>query len=822
MSTSKQIDRICAIALVVALLLTLVLYNGAALGIQSVTTTTLGYESKLFDTSRVHTIDIVMDDWDGFIEGCEDEEYVLCSVVIDNEAYKNVGIRAKGNTSLSSVSQMNSQRYSFKIEFDHYDDTKSYYGLDKLNLNNLIQDNTMMKDYLCYQLMASFGANAPLCSFVYITVNGEDWGLYLAVEGIEDSFLERNYGSESGDLYKPDGTEMGGGRGNGQDFDMSDLMENGDFDFSSFADSFDRGDSSSSFDASQGFGGGDATQPSGDMGGFGASADSSESDQSSFGDKNSFGGMGNTGGFGDNAMGSDDAKLQYIDDDPDSYSTIFESAKTVVTTADQQRLIAALKSLSEGNVESCLDIDQVLRYFVVHNYVVNGDSYTGSMIHNYYLYEQDGILSMLPWDYNLAFGGFQSSDASAAVNDPIDTPLNVTGDGSRPMIDWIFEDESYTELYHQYFAEFLECVDIQSMIDEASALIAPYVEQDPTKFCTYEEFEVGVSTLKEFCQLRSESIAGQLDGTIPSTSSGQSADSSSLVDCSSLSLTDMGSMNQTMGNLGGGMDQMQTMGGMGGFGGMQGMGNQSGSASDASGDTDTNSDSDSQQPSFGQGFGGAENGQMPDQPDTTDTQTPATADSPTGTQPDSSQAQGDVQMPSGDQTGGDAQMPGGDQTGGDAQMPGGDQTGGDAQMPGNGQAGAGGQMPAMPGGDAATGDDTQAEDQSTPSLPDGSSFAPSAADDSTSDSSSEGDRSTSDSSSNDSDGDGKSSADPGAISPTDPGNGQTPSFSGSGGGFGGSAGSGQSFQLDLSAPILLGGSLLLLLVGLLIAWRYKR
>ena len=82
--------------------------------------------------------------------------------------YENVAIRGKGNTSLTQVEQYGNSRYSFKVEFDHYDNALSYYGLDKLSLNNLIQDNTMLKDYLCYQLMGSFGVDAPLCSFVYI------------------------------------------------------------------------------------------------------------------------------------------------------------------------------------------------------------------------------------------------------------------------------------------------------------------------------------------------------------------------------------------------------------------------------------------------------------------------------------------------------------------------------------------------------------------------------------------------------------------------------------------------------------------------------
>ena len=52
---------------------------------------------------------------------------------------------------------------------------------------------------------------------------------------------------------------------------------------------------------------------------------------------------------------------------------------------DEARLIESLKKLSSyEDLEDVLDMDAVLRYFVVHNFVVNGDSYTGSMIHNYY------------------------------------------------------------------------------------------------------------------------------------------------------------------------------------------------------------------------------------------------------------------------------------------------------------------------------------------------------------------------------------------------------------------------------------------------------
>ena len=112
---------------------------------------------------------------------------------------------------------------------------------------------------------------------------------------------------------------------------------------------------------------------------------------------------------------------------------------------------------------------------------------------------------------------------------------------------WIFSSEAYTARYHEYYAEFLQTANIDALIDETYQLIAPYVEKDPTKFCTAEEFETGVQTLKTYCALRSESIQGQLVGTIASTSAAQQEDGTSLVDASSITLSDMGSMANTMG-----------------------------------------------------------------------------------------------------------------------------------------------------------------------------------------------------------------------------------------------------------------------------------
>lgn len=527
MSTSRRIDQICLGAAIGVILIMFLFLHADKLGVQAVSAVP-GYESKLFQTSMVHEIEIMMDNWEDFLAHCIDEEYRACTVIIDGDTYNNVAIRAKGNTSLSQVAAYGNDRYSFKIEFDHYENAKSYHGLDKLCLNNIIQDNTYMKDYLTYQLMYSFGVDAPLCSYVYITVNGEDWGLYVAVEGVEEAFLKRNYGNDYGNLYKPDSMGIGAGFGNGEKPGLDKLQMEGRFEGQQSPDDFAKMD----------LGGGRAENKypihesipyNSKFAGFEKGLDK-------------IGIMAN----------SSDVSLIYTDDKYESYPNIFDNAKTKITDEDKKRLILSLKELNHNeNIENIVDIEEVIRYFVIHNFVLNFDSYTGTMVHNYYLYEKDGRLSMIPWDYNLAFGGFMDeTDATTLINYPIDTPVSGGTIDTRPMLAWIFNNEEYIRYYHQYFEEFLtnyfDDGQLVALIESTEAMISPYVEKDPTKFCSYEDFKKGISTLQEFCILRAESISRQLEGLIPADHAGQEQDDSTLIGGADIVISEMGSMGEGM------------------------------------------------------------------------------------------------------------------------------------------------------------------------------------------------------------------------------------------------------------------------------------
>lgn len=454
----KHIDAICITAALLALFLTLVFMHGEKFGLQT-TNALPGYTARLFDDSRVHTIDIQIDDWTAFLENAEQEEYVSCSVEIDGEEFHQVGLRAKGNNSKRLTAEYGLSRYSMKLEFDHFSDGGNYYGLDKLSLDASFQDNSYMKTWLTYDMMSFMDVPTPQCSYVWVTVNREDWGLFLAVEEPEEAFAQRNFGSRYGQLYKPDYRSL--------------KAENAD------------------------------------------------------------------------------VALRYIDDDADSYPNIFDNAKFKVTAGDQQRLIEALKTLSTGKeLETAVNVDEVLRYFTVQVFVMNWDSYLGPTGHNYFLYEQDGILSILPWDYNLAFGTYALGmtnpikDPTVLINYPINTPADGKVMLNRPLYHNLMKNPNYFSGYHAYFDHLLtayfESRHFESNLHRTAEMIAPYAAKDPTAFCLFEDHLLAVDTLKEICLLRAESIRAQLEGEIPITIRGQQEYPNKKLDASHIRLEDLG------------------------------------------------------------------------------------------------------------------------------------------------------------------------------------------------------------------------------------------------------------------------------------------
>ena len=545
MIAHKHITKIIAVVMAVAVCLCLCAVEFSSQIAKAIGNTgiSMEYETKLFDTSSILTVNILMDeaDWNDMLENATTEEYYQCDVEVNGTTFYRVAIRPKGNTSLTSIaSDPTTDRYSFKLEFDHYVDGQTCFGLDKLILNNNYADATNMKEALIYDMYQYLGADASLYNYAKISVNGEYWGVYLALEAVEDSFMLRNYGAQSGELYKPDSMDMGGGKDFG-DFNADDM----DFGNMTPPDTQGNANQANSSAPSQTP---DTVDPpqNRDSSGETSAEPSTDSGERPSMDFNFAGGKG---GF---SMSGGGADLNYTNDELDSYETIWDGEVTSTKKSDHKRVVTALRNISEGNdLETYMDIDNLLRYMAVHVFSVNEDSLSGMMAHNYYLYESGGKLNLIPWDYNLALGGMGgSSDATSVVNDAIDNAFSGTN-----FFDTLMEDETYHSQYYTYLqqlvSEYIDGGGFDAFYERVRSQIDELVETDPTAFYSYDEYLTAADTLYQVVKLRGESIQGQLDGTIPSTESTQRS-SDALVDASTLDISVMGSMN--------------TGGGGGGFG----------------------------------------------------------------------------------------------------------------------------------------------------------------------------------------------------------------------------------------------------------------
>ena len=185
----KWIKSISAVILVVLLI---VILNHAYNSSESeVSESASNVDTVIFPHDEVIDVNIEIDE-DVYAQmnaNATAEEIVMADITYNGKKFKNVGIRPKGNSSLRDVFQSDSDRYSFKVDFNYYIDDQDFYGITKINLNNIFSDPSMMAEYLGYEMLDSLDAVASRTTYVKLSINGEYFGLYLAVEQVNEEFF---------------------------------------------------------------------------------------------------------------------------------------------------------------------------------------------------------------------------------------------------------------------------------------------------------------------------------------------------------------------------------------------------------------------------------------------------------------------------------------------------------------------------------------------------------------------------------------------------------------------------------------------------------
>ena len=115
-----------------------------------------------------------------------------------SRTYKDVAVQVKG--AAGSWQPING-RPGLTLRFDKYVKGQTFHGLEKLSLNNSVQDPSYIHEKISRELFEKAGIPVPRSDYAIVTLNGRLLGLYVLVEGFNKQFLQRYFKNVSGNLY---------------------------------------------------------------------------------------------------------------------------------------------------------------------------------------------------------------------------------------------------------------------------------------------------------------------------------------------------------------------------------------------------------------------------------------------------------------------------------------------------------------------------------------------------------------------------------------------------------------------------------------------
>jgi hypothetical protein len=125
--------------------------------------------------------------------------YVRCTITENRKTtYKDVAIKLKG--AAGSFREFD-DRPALTLNSNKFNKGQTFHGLDKFHLNNSVQDETYIHEWLCEELCRSAGIPATRVTHARVWLNDRDVGLYVLKEGFDKTFLKRHFEDADGNLY---------------------------------------------------------------------------------------------------------------------------------------------------------------------------------------------------------------------------------------------------------------------------------------------------------------------------------------------------------------------------------------------------------------------------------------------------------------------------------------------------------------------------------------------------------------------------------------------------------------------------------------------
>ena len=125
----------------------------------------------------------------------EKDTYYTADLQWRNIRVRSAGVRSRGGASRNPL------KLGLRVDFDRYVTGQKFLGLKSIVLKNLWQDGSMMHERLAMAFFTRMGQPASRQSFCRLYINNELQGLYVIVESVDNSYLDRTLGEHAGYLY---------------------------------------------------------------------------------------------------------------------------------------------------------------------------------------------------------------------------------------------------------------------------------------------------------------------------------------------------------------------------------------------------------------------------------------------------------------------------------------------------------------------------------------------------------------------------------------------------------------------------------------------
>jgi len=124
-----------------------------------------------------------------------DNTYYTADLQWRNIRVRNAGVRSRGGASRNGI------KLGLRVDFDRYIGGQKFLGMKSFVLDNHWQDGSFMHERLAMAFFTRMGQPASRESYCRLYINNEFQGLYSIVESVDNAYLARTLGENTGYLY---------------------------------------------------------------------------------------------------------------------------------------------------------------------------------------------------------------------------------------------------------------------------------------------------------------------------------------------------------------------------------------------------------------------------------------------------------------------------------------------------------------------------------------------------------------------------------------------------------------------------------------------